>query len=87
MGVGREPGDVLAFLWFVIQNLPWSLRSPTPSQGLVWLEWSQWAAGRVAGSGQAEQQFLNALLPCGTESAFKSAGAFKYFMQRRRENL
>lgn len=52
MGVGRVPGAVLAFLWFVIQNLPWSLRSPTPSQGLVWLEWSQWAAGQVAGSGR-----------------------------------
>lgn len=30
---------MLAFLWCVVQILPRSLSSPTPSQGPVWLAW------------------------------------------------
>lgn len=50
--MGERPWGVLAFLWLVVQNLPHphpgGLGSPTPSQGSVWLEWSQWGAGQCS---------------------------------------
>lgn len=86
IGVGRVPGAVLASLWFVVQNLP---REPwlTHAQPGFCVTGVESVGSRVAGWLWAGQQFLNALLPRGTEYAFKSAGSFKYFMQRRRENL
>lgn len=74
-----------AFPWFVIQNPQRSLRSPSPSQGSVWLEQSQRGQGRWLALGGAA--FPNALPPRGPKSALKSAGSFKYLMQREGEKI
>lgn len=68
-----------------LESVPGALAHPQRARILC--DWSAVSGSRAAGWLWAGQHFLSALLHRGTEYALKSAASFKYFMQRRRENL